>query len=219
MLILDLIIISVPLIAPYVRVSYTALHSHDNFRLTQIVDKRIDQTWSILFLNCQNLGAKQKVYYMATGLSVQTQSSVCYRKYLFICKVTTEFIIQFLQINIYSFWFLPLFKNDNSDFMAKPLTKDVNEVFHHTYSIIVNPPHYNLIDSSECDCNRTCNSYPSYKFLSTFIVEFHLALIGRLAFPFPIHFEVSESKKFTFGWSDHLGLSSADFKKQFSFQP
>ena len=219
MLKLEIIIISVPLIAPYVRVSYTALHLYDNFKLTQIVVKRIDQTWSILFLNGQNLGTKQKVDYMTIGLSVQTQPSVCYRKYLFICKVTTEFLIQFLQINIYSFWFLPLFNNDNSDFMAKPLTKDVNEMFHHAYSIIVNPPHYNLIDSFECDCNRACNAYPSNKFSSTFIVEFHLALIGRLAFPFTIPLEIGESQELAFGWSDHLGLSSADFKKQFPFQP
>ena len=37
--------------------------------------------------------------------------------------------------------------------MAKPLTKGVNEVLHHAYSIIVNPSHYNLIDSLECNCN------------------------------------------------------------------
>ena len=86
-----------------------------------------------------------------------------------------------------------MFENDNSDFMAKPLTKDVNEVFHHAYSIVVNPSHYNLIDSLECNCNRACNSYPSYEFSSAFIVEFHLALIGRLAFPFTIPLEVGES--------------------------
>ena len=89
--------------------------------------------------------------------------------------------------------FLPLFKNNNSDFMAKPLTKDVNEVFHHAYSIIVNPPHYNLIDSLECNCKRACDSYPSYEFSSTFIVEFHLALIGGLAFPLAIPLKVGES--------------------------
>lgn len=104
-----------------------------------------------------------------------------------------ELLVQFLKININSSRSLPLFKNDNSDFMTKPLTKNVNEVFHHTYSIIVNPPHYNLIDSFECDCNRACNSYPSNEFSSTFIVEFHLALIGRLAFPFTIPLEVGES--------------------------
>ena len=104
-----------------------------------------------------------------------------------------ELLVQFLKININSSRSLPLFKNDNSDFMTKPLTKNVNEVFHHTYSIVVNPTHHYLINSSECDCHRTCNAYSSYKFSSTFIVEFHLALIGRLAFPFTIPLEVGES--------------------------
>ena len=107
--------------------------------------------------------------------------------------MTREFLIQFLQININSFWFLPLFKNDNSDFMTKPLTKIIHEYFHYANSVIVDPTYHNLIDSSEYDCSRACNSYPSYEFSSTLIVEFHLALIGRLAFPFTIPLEIGES--------------------------
>lgn len=39
-----------PFIAPYIRVSYTAFHRNMVSGFTQVKEKRIDQTWSILFL-------------------------------------------------------------------------------------------------------------------------------------------------------------------------
>ena len=39
-----------PPVAPYVPVRYTALHRSMVSSITQVISKRIDQTWSVLFL-------------------------------------------------------------------------------------------------------------------------------------------------------------------------
>ena len=79
-----------PLIAPYVRVSYTALHLYDNFRLTQIVIKGIDQTRSISYSFTQKFGTNNIINYMTASLAIKSASRVCHRKDLFIRKLATK---------------------------------------------------------------------------------------------------------------------------------
>jgi len=208
-----------PPVAPYVRVSYTALHQCRVKNYPDSTPKDRPVPVGLLFYAQVSQGSARIVHYVHTTLSVPSKSAVGYLVYLFFCETTSKNAIQLLQIQIYAPWSLPLLEYHYSHFVSEPLPILVKETFHTADPVVVYPSTDKPVQLYECGTNRSCSCFLPTEYLSCFIIESLLPVVCGSAFPSVLAFPECESQKVAFGWPYDLRLGRTDFQPKFSLQP